>query len=542
MGELPTSPLPSSGDVSDIDTSDFQRRRWTTSQQSHHDQSGTGTDHGPDRSDSPKASTTLQKRRRVTRACDECRRKKIKCDDCTYDQPSNRRRNPAPQYVEALENRLEKAESLLRAILPDINLDDPKYDAMMPQRMHAPIKQERVSPGNGIKAGSGTHSPNAPAATEAEKDSLLESMVLEAGSLHLDDQGHWDFCGQSSGMIFLRRMREQFGDLLAKFDGTALPFMKSSSISGRLMTPNCASTSPMDFSGNNVQRLPDKSCARKLCTCALDDAAALFPFVHQPTFYTMFDRVYDRPRESWEPVDEKFLPLLYSVVALGCLFAKDEESMLQNYGYESAIDQGFKWFMVARQLMDVTDCRDLTSLQTLLFMIMFLQASAKLSTCFSHIGIALRSALRMGLHRSVPNRFSPVEQETRKRVFWVIRNMDIYVSALLGLPILLNSEDIDQELPLEVDDYCITEKEILPMPAGKTSVVAAFNAHVRLVALLGKTVKYVYPLHTMRSRSKHAYVVSHAKIRELEQDMQSWMEDLPMGLRQGGEAPPELAR
>ncbi len=34
-----------------------------------------------------KASTHLQKRRRVTRACDECRRKKIKCDGkqpCTH--------------------------------------------------------------------------------------------------------------------------------------------------------------------------------------------------------------------------------------------------------------------------------------------------------------------------------------------------------------------------------------------------------------------------------------------------------------------------
>ena len=81
--------------------------------------------------------------------------------------------------------------------------------------------------------------------------------------------------------------------------------------------------------------------------------------------------------------------------------------------------------------MDVTDCRDLTSLQALLFMIMFLQASAKLSTCFSHIGIALRSAIRLGLHRRVPNQFTPIEQETRKRTFWVIRNMDIYVGKSL---------------------------------------------------------------------------------------------------------------
>ncbi|KAL9606750.1 MAG: hypothetical protein Q9179_000106 [Wetmoreana sp. 5 TL-2023] len=92
---------------------------------------------------------------------------------------------------------------------------------------------------------------------------------------------------------------------------------------------------------------------------------------------------------------------------------------------------------------------------------------------------------------------------------------------------MLSDDDIDQELPLEVDDACITNEEMLPMPPGKTSLMAAFNAHVRLVKVLAKTVRYVYPLHTMRSKSKHAYVVSHAKIWEIEQDMQRWMEDLP---------------
>ncbi|CAO1599923.1 Gypsy retrotransposon integrase-like protein 1 [Xanthoria calcicola] len=440
MGELPTSPATSSVDPSDDEPFDSQPDRRTTSRQSHNDQPGTGTHLAPDRSESPKAPTTIQKRRRVTRACDECRRKKIKCDgkqpcthctvysyDCTYDQPSNRRRNPAPQYVEALENRLEKAQSLLKTVLPDVNLDDPKYDAMMPQRMHVPIKQEEESSTNGIKESLAIHSINGLTATEAQKDSLLESMVLEAGSLHLDDQGHWDFFGQSSGMVFLRRMREQFGDLLAKFEDTGIPFTKSSTISGRLMSPRPASGSPMDPSKNNAHDFPAKSCARKLCSYALNDAATLFPFVHKPTFYHMFDRIYDTPRASYEPVDEKFLPLFYSVIALGCLFSTAEESMLQSYGYESATDLGFTWFQVARQLMDVTDCRDLSSLQALLIMIMFLQASSKLSTCYSHIGIALRSALRMGLHRSVPNQFSPIEQETRKRIFWVIRNQDIYV-------------------------------------------------------------------------------------------------------------------
>lgn len=41
----------------------------------------------PDSAALPRATAPLQKRRRVTRACDECRRKKIKCDGkqpCTH--------------------------------------------------------------------------------------------------------------------------------------------------------------------------------------------------------------------------------------------------------------------------------------------------------------------------------------------------------------------------------------------------------------------------------------------------------------------------
>lgn len=195
--------------------------------------------------------------------------------------------------------------------------------------------------------------------------------------------------------------------------------------------------------------------------------------------------------------------------------------------------------------MEITDCRDLTSLQTILFMIMFLQSSAKLSTCYSHIGIALTSAIRMGLHRSVPVTFNPVERETRRRIFWVIRKMDTYVGALLGLPKLLSDDDIDQDMPLEVDDEYITTEKVVPMPILQVSVMTAFNAHSGLVQILAKTSKYIYPNKNRahgHGKSRHSYMVSHAKIREIEQDLKEWMENLPMALRPGGEARPELAR
>ena len=172
-------------------------------------------------------------------------------------------------------------------------------------------------------------------------------------------------------------------------------------------------------------------------------------------------------------------------------------------------------------------------------MIQFLQSSAKLSTCYAYIGVAQRSALRMGLHRSFNTNFNPIESETRKRLFWVIRKMDIYVGAMLGLPHFLGDEDIDQGYPADVDDEYITETEIRPMPEGQISVMAACNAHTRIVHILAKICKYIYPIKGTQSGGANSvtYSVSYSKIRELEQDLQTWLDELPMALKPGGEAP-----
>lgn len=186
-------------------------------------------------------------------------------------------------------------------------------------------------------------------------------------------------------------------------------------------------------------------------------------------------------------------------------------------------------------MMEITECRDIVSLQAILFMILFLQASSNLSTCYSYIGVALRSAVRMGMHRNLVGNFNPIERETRRRVFWIIRKMDTYVAALLGFPKMLSDEDIDQVLPLEVDDEFITKDAILPMPAGKLSVYVASNAHTRLMGILAKVITYIYPIkgieQSVQPASSSTYVVSHAKIREIEGDLKDWLDKLPMALR-----------
>ncbi|KAJ5918439.1 hypothetical protein N7466_010431 [Penicillium verhagenii] len=472
-------------------------------------------------------SLPMQKRRRVGRACDECH--------CTYDQPSNRRRNPAPQYVEALEVRMHKAEALLRSILPDINLDDPELDVRATEQRLVTALKEKHTPTEAL-------APKPPAAPveptpEGGDESLLETMVDNSGCLDRDDQGHWDYHGHTSGIIFMRRLRKQLG-------ATELPITRPGGLTQTLESPKSVSDSPQDSPFPPTHDLPSRVVARRLCHNALDDACSLMRFIHEPSFFASLERIYDKSPDQYTNEENSFLPLLFIVMAVGCLFSDDGVGTLDLAGYEGAIGQGFQFFKAGRQLLEVTDCRDLTSLQAICFMVLFLQSSAKLSTCYSYVGIALRSALRLGLHRNVIADFNPIERELRKRIFWVVRKMDVYVSTLLGLPQMLSDDDIDQEHPLEVDGEFITAEGIIQMPTDYTPLMAGPNAHTRLSNIILKVVKYIYPVKNAKYRSKfdQRYMVSHSKIREIERDLQNWMEELPPALRPGTEVSPQLER
>ncbi|KAG9688148.1 hypothetical protein KCU95_g9088, partial [Aureobasidium melanogenum] len=510
-----------------------------------------------------KSQLPMQKRRRVTRACDECRRKKIKCDgkqpcthctvysyECTYDQPSNRRRNPAPQYIEGLEHRVHRAETLLRMLMPDLNLNDPSIDVAVAQGYipgfsNKPVNNDAPSTKPTASAPANlTSAPNGD-----QKDTNLESMVRAIGQLELDEQGNWDYHGHSSGLSFVRRMREQLGDLLGP-ESKATPFVKSRPMSQVFDSPRSLNPESPGVSVDGAvpgTDLPSRDVARDLCETAITDASVLMRAIHVPSFWASFDRMYNTPYENYTNQDHKFLPLLYSTMSVGCLFGSDEQSPLNQAGYETAIDQGFKYFRTARQLLDIADARDLTSIQAVLYMITFLQCSAKLSQCYAYVGVALRSALRMGLHRNnsaFSRTFNPIEAETRKRVFWTIRKMDIYVGAMLGLPQTLSAEDIDQEYPLEVDDEYITEDGILPMPEGTLTLTTAANAHSRLVELLIKIVRNVYPIRAknVQSTMDRSYTVPFSVIRDIEKDLETWKNNLPAGLDPCNNSNPTLTR
>ncbi|KAL2135262.1 hypothetical protein VTI74DRAFT_9142 [Chaetomium olivicolor] len=502
-------------------------------------------------------SMPLQKRRRVTRACDECRRKKIKCDgkqpcthcsvysyECTYDKPSNRRRNPAPQYIEALEARLQRAETLLRKFMPDVDLTDPNLDPAVQQEFR-----------NREKARARALELKMETAKEQQDDSQdpqIVSMIESIGQLELKESGEWDFHGVSSGAVFLKRMKEHFQSLLG--NEYRIPFLPRPALPAGLFSldsPRLSSGSPWDApNASNIYNLPPIGRVRTLCYYSLDCATCLLRVVHQPSFYEMLDKLYATPQESWGNEEHRFLGLLYSVLALGCVYNVSQDDISEPpVTYKTAVDEGVKYYTSARLILqDVAECRDMASLQALVYMILFLQATSNISDCYAFLGIALRSCLRMGLHRHLSHdRITPIEDETRRRVFHVVRQMDFYVSAILGFPLLLHDEDVDQPLPTEVDDEYITKDSIHMPPPGTPSFFQAFNAHNRLMRILAKVVRDIYPLRGLDDRAKSqqpnkVFMINYSRIQAIEGELQDWQRNLPSYWRTSHDGPIEVVR
>lgn len=250
--------------------------------------------------------------------------------ECTYDQPSNRRRNPAPAYIEALESRLQKAEAILRTVLPGVNLDDPKFHAHGIDEIIESSKRAEVR----VQSPSSETKPDA----AQDDDAQLQTMVEGSGSLDLDDQGHWDYHGNSSGFTFMRNLRAQFGDL--SVPDPRIPYSKSRAMSHLIESPKSTSSPSYDFSIPQTADLPDIDTAMRLCRNTLEVACALMRFVHKPNFYRKVSRIFETDPDNYTNTDTQFLPLLYVVMAVGCLFAQTEDTTLDTHGYEGAIEQG----------------------------------------------------------------------------------------------------------------------------------------------------------------------------------------------------------
>ncbi|KAI0629104.1 fungal-specific transcription factor domain-containing protein [Trametes polyzona] len=506
-----------------------------------------------------KPTTRAYKKRRVQtneRACDACRKKKVKCDgpkrseprcsncearnyDCTYVEPLVRHDYPN-SYVESLQIRVRRLEDIIRKRCPDVDLSrldgasDYESSPTPAAVGSATTAGSPTSPSSSASAPSATKSISVVPRTLIDSDGedssdgedmgIQESLVegLRQLSLH---KIACHYQGKSSGLVFMKPAIALSGEHTGGQSSQGSPRhgpgspASGQSIEWKEPQPEAEIPAFRDF--------PPPDLLEHLTQLYFREMNIYMPVLHEPTFRESL-RIGEHFR------DGGFGALVLLVCANAARFSSDPRVFEE--GTTSRLSCGWKWFrQVEMRRKSLLAPSRLYDLQICALMTLFLHGSAQILNSWNVNGLGLRRALELGVHRKHFHGTSPAELELWRRAFWALMLLDWGIGHALGRPCMIDEEELDAPLPIECDDEYWTHEDpaqAFKQPPGKPSKVSFFVASIRLARILAYATRTVYGIRKSQARFAHGERQWQQRIvAELDSSLNKWADSVPEHLK-----------
>ncbi|KAH6845593.1 fungal-specific transcription factor domain-containing protein [Chaetomium sp. MPI-CAGE-AT-0009] len=505
--------------------------------------------------------TNEAKRRRIARACDMCRKKKIKCDgklpacthctnyktDCVFTQVEKKRNPPkGAKYIEGLENRLGRMEHLLRlsgllgeddngatdlGTLEKKLVEKHQQSRQASQAVSDPTSPQPV-PGQEAARASTPHS--ALASPELAKDSDKMSSVSPEKdsqdgereevaelsemmcSLVTNTNGETRYIGSSSGFsIFspkgVQWVNEKMGD------SSFQQMISDVSIDDHKWTAWKPDVFGDLFPRPVFRELPPKPEALSLLKDYFENFNCMFPLFHQPTFMHLVERQYsDDPYtgSGWWASLNVALAIAHRLRVMSNLVPQEED------------DKAWAYIKNAMAVFSELAMRntDLLSVQALLGMSLFMQGTPNPQPSFLLIATAIRLSHTIGLHkRGTGFNLNPIEIEQRKRVFWIAYMLDKDLCLRSGRPPAQDDDDMNVELP---DADPADGIGNIPLADGKGKM-NLFRVMCELAIVESRVYTKLYS--TKATKQSDGELLN--TIGELDKELEDWKDRIPIDFR-----------
>ncbi|KAL4792218.1 fungal-specific transcription factor domain-containing protein [Aspergillus venezuelensis] len=234
----------------------------------------------------------------------------------------------------------------------------------------------------------------------------------------------------------------------------------------------------------------------------------------------------------------EFISLLFMVLAIGSQFAEVGDTTARSSAetdYDDAFsldlarivvptpsqNPGWRFYEVSRQLLPNLICSSsMTSVQVCLLQGLFLPSTTSRNASYNILGLAMRMAINMGLHRSFSSSSLHAHvRELRNRLWWSVYIADRLYTTDMGRPLSINDAEIDAPLPKHMPDWT---NEAMDTTKVDTMIVLA-----RHCQLLGRIVDSVY---CKPSPVKETSGVCSSTFTNLKEELEDWRAKLPAHL------------
>ncbi|KAL4937279.1 fungal-specific transcription factor domain-containing protein [Aspergillus oleicola] len=234
----------------------------------------------------------------------------------------------------------------------------------------------------------------------------------------------------------------------------------------------------------------------------------------------------------------EFISLLFMVLAIGSQFAEVGDTTA---GGSAEIDHddafsldlaridvptpsqnpGWRFYEVSRRLLpDLICSSSMTSVQVCLLQGLFLPSTTSRNASYNILGLAMRMAINMGLHRSFSaSSLHAHVRELRNRLWWSVYIADRLYTTDMGRPLSVNDSEIDAPLPKHMPDWA---NEAMNSTKVDTMIVLA-----RHCQLLGRIVESVY---CRPSSVGESVAICPSTFLMLKKALEDWQAQLPAHL------------
>ncbi|KAL4746556.1 hypothetical protein BDW72DRAFT_210353 [Aspergillus terricola var. indicus] len=441
---------------------------------------------------------------RVTRACDRCKRRKIKCNNsqpcqfcirakarCTFDSAYARGKKfliPSAYH----ENGTPVSQrGYYPTLLPSPATSQPETASHQPQVQASDHGQLQV------QVSGSTSSRNSPEPPSTDR------------------QGH--YIGPASGVSFLLRVQKRLHD--------AISFTEPS---GSIFTFGDAPLSLPDFDPSFCMMLP-RDEAQKLIDRYFDFVMPTYRFLHRPTVQEWFGEFYDTlgvMNDKDRNGANAKVALLFMVFALARVYMPDDER-------PGPADLSARYYLAAEnQLSQEKGSIRLTSVQARLTQCYYLLSQSRINHCWSLFGTVSHLALAIGLNRerkpdpsTSGGGMSIIEAECRRRTFWCAYTLDAYLSAALGRPRSFHDEDIDTEFPACLEDHQLHFSQPQAQSQRRhtgpaLSTMLAPLAHMKIARIISRILRELYSIRPVSDSKRLSAVQSISK------ELSAWRSEL----------------
>ncbi|KAI8822994.1 fungal-specific transcription factor domain-containing protein [Fimicolochytrium jonesii] len=436
--------------------------------------------------------TRLPKRKRASKACDTCRKKRTKCSgdfpcsgchafgfECHYTESTKKRGPVKKNKMKTLEERLKKMETLIASASPE-------GDATIHE---APAQPKKKRSESSLGGGSGSNSKHHGPLTDGSIEPVARrsKLVNDPGCLVEDLGGNFvlyfgNICHAASLAQHSTRNSDGLLTLPLKFPArVADPSSPHHLIALREVLP---------LTHDQIIRL---------CSLYFDAVHPYVPLVDKDSFFSTL---------SDGPDSHAFRALLYSVLIVAAYHA----TALPNFTIDPvALDDLTR--KVRDILIDYEAPHIWITQATLLLTLLWYGKGRRVVNKWRAVGWAIRSAQELGLHRNLSNIRN---EEMRRRTWYWAYILDRYSSIGSGRPTLIQDEEWDVPYPQGYND---SERQ--------NGDVEYMRQHADLCRIVGKLLRFT---NAVRAPGSKKTASAKDTADDLHRDLEKWGEALPANL------------